>query len=193
LQRALDNTLHTVMGLKQTVGLFQQLIRSRPETGLDANQVVKQAVRQLEPIAYRNNVEIQTELASDLPRLAGDATQLQQVILNLMLNAIQQMALKSKAGGTLQVKTFTRSDGGRRIAIQVKDEGPGIHRQLWEEIFALGYSTRPGGTGLGLFVARSLAESLGGRLIVEQSVIPIGTTFLLELPIVDEDREGSNE
>jgi signal transduction histidine kinase/predicted RNA-binding protein with RPS1 domain/DNA-binding response OmpR family regulator len=187
LQRALDNTLHTVMDLKQTVGLFQQLFRSRPETVLNANQVVKRAVRQLEPMAYRNNVDIQTELASDLPRLAGDATQLQQVILNLMLNAIQQMALKSKAGGTLQVKTFTRSDGGRRIAIQVKDEGPGIHRQLWEEIFALGYSTRPGGTGLGLFVARSLTESLGGRLIVEQSVIPVGTTFLLELPIVDEE------
>jgi len=190
LQRALESTLGTVMDLKDTVGLFQQLSRSRPETVLDANQVVEQAVRQLHSLAYRNNVEIQTELAPDLPRLVGDATQLQQVILNLMLNAIQQMALKSKAGGTLQVKTSARDERQRRIAIQVKDEGPGIHKELWEEIFELGYSTRPGGTGLGLFVARSLAESLGGRLVVEQSVIPIGATFLLELPALAEEREG---
>jgi len=190
LQRALEGTLHTVMGLKQTVGLFQQLTRSRPETFLDANQVVEQAAQQLQPMAYRNNVEVQTDLAPDLPRLVGDATQLQQVVLNLMLNAIQQMALKSKAGGRLQVRTFIRSNGRRRIAIQVKDEGPGIHKQLWEEIFSLGYSTRPGGTGLGLFVGRSLTESLGGRLIVEQSVIPIGTTFLIELPIATGEKGG---
>jgi signal transduction histidine kinase/DNA-binding response OmpR family regulator/predicted RNA-binding protein with RPS1 domain len=188
LQGALEGTLRTVLDLKQTVGLFQQLTRSRHEALLDVNRVVEQATRQLQPMAYRNNVEIQSELASDLPRLAGDATQLQQIVLNLMLNAVQQMALKSKAGGMLRVRTCVHGNGRQWIAIQVEDEGPGIHKQLWEEIFSLGYSTRPGGTGLGLFVARSLAESLGGRLVVEQSVIPIGTTFLIELPVVNRNR-----
>lgn len=190
LQRALGNTLDTTMDLKGTVSLFQQLTRSRSETIMNANQVVDQVARQLRPMAYRSNVEIQTELAPELPRLAGDATQLQQVILNLMLNAIQQMALKSKAGGTLQVRSVVHhNERGRRIAVRIKDEGPGIHKQLWEKIFSLGYSTRPGGTGIGLFVARSLAESLGGRLVVEESVIPIGTTFLLELPLLAEETE----
>ena len=190
--RDLQRTLDTVLDLKKTVRLFQQLTRSRSEPALNVNQVVEQVARQLHAMAYQNNVEIQASLASDLPRPAGDATQLQQVILNLMLNAIQQMALKSKAGGTLEVKTGTdHDDGQRRIAIRVKDEGPGIHRQLWEKIFSLGYSTRPGGTGLGLFVARSLTESLGGRLVVEQSVIPIGTTFLIELPV--STKEGGRE
>jgi signal transduction histidine kinase/predicted RNA-binding protein with RPS1 domain/DNA-binding response OmpR family regulator len=193
LQRVLDNTLHTVTELKQTVGLFQQLTRSRSETVLNVNQVVERAARQLQPVARRNNVEIWTELAPELPRLVGDAIQLQQVILNLMLNAIQQMALQSKVGGTLEMTSFLTHGGVQpRITIRVKDQGPGIHKRLWEEIFSLGYSTRPGGSGLGLFVARSLTESLGGRLVVEQSVISIGTTFVVELPVATMER-GNKE
>ncbi len=184
LRCALDDTLEAAMDLKKTVGLFQQLTRPRPEAALNVNRVVEQATALSSAMAYKNNVEIQTSLTPDLPGVAGDATQLQQVILNLMLNAIQQMALKSQTGGTLKVTAdCVQRDGQPQIEIRVQDEGPGIHKQLWEQIFALGYSTRPGGTGLGLFVARSLAGSLGGRLVVEKSIIPIGTTFLIELPV----------
>lgn len=67
------------------------------------------------------------------------------------------------------------------IKLRFTDRGPGIHRQLWEKIFELGFSTRPSGSGLGLLTARSLVEPLGGRICVERSVVPISTTFLVEL------------
>jgi len=192
LCRNLDDTLVAATDLNKTVGLFQQLTRPRPETTLSVNRVVEQAATLLGPTAYRNKVEIQTDLATELPSPVGDATQLQQVVLNLMLNAIQQMALKSQAGGALKLMTrLAHGDGQQWIEIRVQDEGPGIHKQLWEQIFSLGYSTRPGGTGLGLFVARSLTESLGGQLTVEQSVIPIGTTFLIELPVTTREKEDT--
>jgi signal transduction histidine kinase/predicted RNA-binding protein with RPS1 domain/DNA-binding response OmpR family regulator len=192
LCRDLDDTLVAATDLNKTVGLFQQLTRPRPETTLSVNRVVEQAVTLLNPTAYRNKVEIQTDLATELPSLVGDTTQLQQVVLNLMLNAIQQMALKSQAGGALKLVTcLAHGDGQQWIEIRVQDEGPGIHKQLWEQIFSLGYSTRRGGTGLGLFVARSLTESLGGQLTVEQSVIPIGTTFLIELPVTTREKEDT--
>jgi len=63
-----------------------------------------------------------------------------------------------------------------------KDNGLGIHRQLWERIYDLGFSTKEGGTGLGLYIAKGLVESLGGHIKVEESYILVGSTFLVELP-----------
>ncbi|MFQ5352036.1 MAG: ATP-binding protein, partial [Candidatus Binatia bacterium] len=113
------------------------------------------------------------------------------VFLNVMQNAVQQMAATPNKGGTLSISTACR-DGktGRRVQIRFQDTGPGIHKRLWEKVFSLGFSTRQGGTGLGLFIARSLVESLGGRILVEQSVIPIGTTFLVELPAALSPEKG---
>jgi signal transduction histidine kinase/predicted RNA-binding protein with RPS1 domain/ActR/RegA family two-component response regulator len=181
VQQAIDGLLETAEDLKRTVGIFQRLMRAGEEE-LDVNEVVRGAEVLLRPVARRAEVKVRTELDSGLPPVRGSGPRLQQVFLNVMLNAVQQMALISK-GGTLRVTTsFEPGDGALPIKVRFSDEGPGIHKRLWEKIFALGFSTRPGGTGLGLFIARSLVESMGGRIIVERSVVPIGTTFLVELP-----------
>ena len=126
------------------------------------------------------------DLAPGLPPVAGSAIRLQQVFVNLMLNAVQQTAPKMarwpEGRGLLQVSTAWQAEEERAVRVRFCDNGPGIHRQLWEIIFALGFSTRPAGTGLGLFIARSLMESMGGQVVVERSVIPMGTTFRVELP-----------
>jgi len=102
--------------------------------------------------------------------------------LNLMLNAIQQMSNKPEGQRVLTVSTgYTQEDEGAWAAIRFSDSGPGIHRQLWDKIFALGFTTRAGGSGLGLYIVRSLVESMGGRIEVEKSLIPLGTTFVVRL------------
>jgi signal transduction histidine kinase/predicted RNA-binding protein with RPS1 domain/CheY-like chemotaxis protein len=181
-QRAVDVLLETAEDLKRTVGIFQRLTRAGEEQELDVNGVMREAEALLRPVAHRAGATVKTELDSDLPPAGGSGPRLQQVFLNVMLNAVQQMALVSK-GGTLRVTTsFEPHNGARPIKVRFSDEGPGIHKRLWEKIFDLGFSTRSGGTGQGLFIARSLVESMGGRIIVERSVIPLGTIFLVELP-----------
>jgi signal transduction histidine kinase/predicted RNA-binding protein with RPS1 domain/ActR/RegA family two-component response regulator len=186
LSRATDQLLDVALDLKDTVKLFQELIQAECERAVDVNEVLQRAVQLLRPTSRRHRVRINLDLAPDLAPITGSAVRLQQVFANLMLNAVQQIAHKMErwtdGRGTLLVTSTRETAGERPIQVRFADNGPGIHHQLWESVFALGFSTRPGGTGLGLFIARSLVESMGGRVVVERSVVPIGTTFLVELP-----------
>jgi signal transduction histidine kinase/predicted RNA-binding protein with RPS1 domain/DNA-binding NarL/FixJ family response regulator len=185
----IDSLLEVTLDLKQTVEAFRELIRAEDRVAVDVNQVVQRAVLLLQAIARRRRVHIEMALASDLPPIIGSAVRLQQVFLNVMLNAVQHIAQKLErwpgCQGALHIATAWEPKEECPVRVRFTDNGPGIHRQLWENIFALGFSTRPGGTGLGLFIARSLVESMGGRIAVEESRIPLGTTFLAELPAVE--------
>lgn len=185
----LDSTrvLGLVLDMKDTVEAFQQLSRTNLPHGdiaCDLDLVLQRAETLLQPVARRDGVRIDRRLSEGLPKVAGSVITLQQIFLNLMLNAVQQMALKADDHRVLSIST---SLGEGQLPLQVRfwDSGPGIHRQLWEKIFSPGFSTR-GGSGLGLFIARSFANSLGGRLSVEESFVPLGTTMLVELPAADE-------
>jgi signal transduction histidine kinase len=105
------------------------------------------------------------------------------VFLNLMLNAVQQMSLRPTEHRLLSIRS---NIGKEPFPIQIRfwDTGPGIHKSLWEKVFAQGFSTR-NGSGLGLFIARNFLHSLGGRIRVEESFVPLGATFLVELPGAD--------
>ena len=181
-----DRLLETTLDLKQTVEAFRELIRDEGRTAVDVNQQVQRAVLLLQALARRHRVQIKTKLAPDLPLVAGSPVRLRQVFLNVMLNAVQHTAQKlerwSEDGARLQITTGLDPQAARPVWVRFDDSGPGIHLRLWKDIFALGFSTRPGGTGLGLFIARSLVESMGGTVCVEQSLIPSGATFRVELP-----------
>lgn len=191
VEQAVKELLDIAQDLSSTVELFQLLTRAEYQGTLDVNDVLHSTQALLRPTARRNQVKIKIEPGPVLPDVMGSAIRLQQAFLNVMLNAVQQLALKSQDGGTLEVRaSYEAGDRERPIKVRFSDTGPGIHRQLWEKIFTLGFSTRPEGTGLGLFIARSLVESLGGKISVEHSVVPIGTTFLVELPAVS-SQEGA--
>jgi len=182
-RRALDRAVDTALDLKRTVADFRRLMETGQETSADVNQAVRQAEALVRPLARRAKVEIKLEPAPELPPVVGNAVGLQQVFLNLMLNAIQHMENKPDERRTLLVNTtYEAQDGDRPVKVRFSDTGPGIHRQLWDQIFALGFTTKPGGSGLGLYIALSLVESMGGRIFVEESLVPLGTTFLVELP-----------
>ncbi len=184
LQSGLANVLNLTLDLKSTVEAFQQLPRTNEGQMAvdlcDVNATIQRAELLLRSVARREGVKISQRLASNLPAVAGNAITLQQVFLNLMLNAVQQMSLRLADHRVLAIST---SAGKGPFPVQVRfwDTGPGIHKPLWEKIFAPGFSTR-NGSGLGLFIARNFLQSLGGRIQVEESFVPLGTTFLVELP-----------
>jgi signal transduction histidine kinase/predicted RNA-binding protein with RPS1 domain len=179
--------------LRRTVEDFQLLMRTDEEGDIDVNQVLRQAEIHLRPQAQRAQVNVVLTLAAALPAARGHAVRLQQVFLNLMVNAIQQSEHRPDGYRRLTVSTTLAASDHTQPHVQIRfaDSGPGIHRQHLDRIFALGFTTRKGGSGLGLFIARSLIESMAGRLIVEESLVPIGTTFLAEIPAVLPAMPGS--
>ncbi|NOZ72985.1 MAG: response regulator [Chloroflexi bacterium] len=171
--------------LKSTVELFQHLFRPHGLPVTDANTTLRQTIRLLKPTAERHGVELRFNPEEPLPPVSGDSATLQQVFYNVVLNGIQHLGMSPMQGGVITIETgHTPENHDRPVQVRFSDNGLGIHRTLWERIFQMGFSTRPDGTGLGLFIARNLVESLGGALRVESSFVPGGTTFLVELPVV---------
>ncbi len=171
--------------LQRTVRDFRKLMAQRQEELVNVNQVVRQAEELIRPIARRSQVAVKLELAAELPMVWGSGLGLQQVILNLLLNAVQHTAVKKHTVKSVTVQTrcaASQEDG--RIEIRVIDTGPGIHHQLWDKVFELGFTTRGSeGSGLGLFIARSLLKPMSGHICIESSYVPLGTTFLVDLPV----------
>ena len=130
--------------------------------------------------AYQANILIDFEWILKLPSILSSEVRLMQVFVNVLLNAVQQC----HRGATVRLSTSIEDDGrGRPLKIRFTDTGPGIHRRDFDRIFEFGFTTRPDGSGMGLFISRGLIESLNGRILVESSYILVGTTFLIELPL----------
>jgi signal transduction histidine kinase/predicted RNA-binding protein with RPS1 domain/DNA-binding response OmpR family regulator len=168
--------------------LYMGLVRTEKYEPVNVNDVIRRSIRFLEHFAEGSKIMIIPVLASDLPATMSTGVHLEQVFLNIMMNAIQQTHL-AKGGGKLIIQTGFQ-DSTLPIKVRFTDTGPGIHFQNQERIFDLGFSTRPDGTGIGLFITKGLVESLWGRISVEESVMLMGTTFLVELPLVVPAAEG---
>jgi len=145
---------------------------------VDVNQTINQTVDILENFARGNNIDIQTDLAENLPIIAGDQAQLQQVILNLMNNAIDAIG----KDGTISIRSGA---GKSEIRITIADTGPGIPESMQKKVFDPFYTTKSTGkgTGLGLWISYSIIEKMGGKLAL-QSKEGQGATFTITLPIV---------
>ena len=126
--------------------------------------------------AARYSIAVRTELAPDLPKITADRVQLQQVLMNLMLNAIE--AMKDTAG-ELTIKTEMGQGGP--VLISVSDTGVGLPNEKTEQIFNAFFTTKPEGSGMGLSISRSIVESHGGRLWAANNS-PHGARFCFTLP-----------
>jgi len=184
-RQTIEKAFEIYVGLDNTVKEFSCLMKPQKDGVVDVSKLLHTAETQVRPLARRSGVELSIEPDANLPLVKGNETGLLQVFLNLMINAIQQLETSPAKRRLLVVRAFTSPyPEGSQLEITFTDTGPGIHHQLWEKIFALGFTTRKGGSGLGLFIARSLVESMGGKLLVKESRVPFGTTFLISLPIV---------
>ncbi|WP_223909386.1 sensor histidine kinase [Geobacter sp. AOG1] len=143
----------------------------------DINQVLREVMTFLKYEAQKRSITVVEELDFHLPSVAADGNRLKQVFINLVMNALQAM----EQGGTLLVRTAIAPDGS--VEAQIADTGPGIVPAVLPRIFEPFYSTKAAGegTGLGLFITRTIVELMGGRIMV-RSVEGEGTTFTTIIP-----------
>ena len=142
------------------------------------NETINQTIDILENFARNNTIDIQTDLAEDIPVIGGDQAQVQQVILNLVTNAIDAIG----KDGTVTVRSRRTKN---EILVTVADTGPGIPENVQRMIFDPFYTTKSAGkgTGLGLWISYNIIEKMGGRITVK-SREGEGAEFTIQLPIV---------
>ena len=146
---------------------------------LDINGAILEVISLIHSEVIKNGVTVGTELAETLPRIQGDRVQLQQVILNLLINAIQAMGDLAEDKRELHISTALIELEGVRVA--VRDTGPGLRPQDLERLFVPFYTTKPHGMGMGLSICRSIIEDHGGRLWATHHE-PRGAQFQFTIP-----------
>jgi PAS domain S-box-containing protein len=142
---------------------------------VDVNGIVQEILTLLDGEATRSSVAMRTDLSAELPKIMVDRVQLQQVFMNLMLNAIEAM---KDPGGELTVKSQLQ-DG--QLQFSVSDTGVGLPAEKMDQIFSAFFTTKPQGSGMGLAISRSIVESHGGRLWATANG-GRGATFHFTLP-----------
>jgi len=149
-------------------------------TELDVNQVIQDVTILLRNQLTRSRVSLRTELASDLPRVTADSVQLQQVLINLIMNAIEAMGTSTNGRREVLIRSAKDPDG---VLVQVQDSGPGIEPELENRIFEPFFTTKAKGIGMGLSISHSIIESHGGRLWTVPG--SAGALFEFTLPTVE--------
>ena len=147
---------------------------------VDINETILEVVALARSEVQSNGVALRTPLGDGLPQIYGDRVQLQQVILNLVINAIEAMHSIGDAPRELSVSS-TRADP-QHVLVAVRDSGHGLDAGDLDRLFHAFYSTKPHGMGLGLAISRTLVEAHGGRLWATANV-PRGAVFQFTLPI----------
>ena len=148
---------------------------------VEINGAIREVIELTRSEAMKNGVSAQTELVEGLPLVHGDRVELQQVILNLILNAIEAMSETSEGRRVLLIT----SEKGRRsgdLLVAVRDSGPGLAPGALENLFKAFLPAKPNGLGLGLSICRSIIEAYGGRLWASANA-PRGAVFQFTLPV----------
>src|SRR3984885_14205183 len=146
---------------------------------LDVNEVIREMELLLHSEATQHSVSVQTKLAADLPLIAADRVQLQQVLMNLMINSIDAM---KAVDGPRQLTLGTRNDSGEQLLVSVADTGIGLPANQAGQIFDAFFTTKQHGTGMGLRISRTIIEAHGGRLWATDNH-PRGANFHFTLAV----------
>jgi signal transduction histidine kinase len=165
----------------EVIGSIRAMFRhDGPEMApLDANEIVREIVTILHAELQSQRVSLQTELAEGLPRVLGDRIQLQQVILNLVTNAVDAMAAVTDRARVLRVSSALHESDG--VTLMVEDSGAGIDPKSIDRIFDPFFTTKSRGMGMGLSICRTIVEAHNGRLSALPGVRN-GSIFRVVLP-----------
>lgn len=146
---------------------------------LDMNEAIGEVIELARGESTKFGVAVKAQFSESLPAVTGDRTQLQQVMLNLVLNAVQAMSDGTPAMRELRISTQANSANG--VLVSVRDSGPGIGPESLDRLFDPFYTTKSAGMGMGLAICRSIVEEHGGRIWATAN-IPRGAAFHFALP-----------
>jgi PAS domain S-box-containing protein len=180
-RQALGSIVETGLRAGDIVDRIRALIQKAPprKDRVDLNAAIREVIQLTHGEAMKNGVSVQAQLADGLPLIDGDRVQLQQLVLNLILNAFEAMSGASEGARDLLVSTGKAQSGG--VLVAVMDSGPGLGSANLERLFDAFYTTKPGGLGMGLSICRSIIDAHGGRLWASAKV-PHGAIFQFVLP-----------
>jgi PAS domain S-box-containing protein len=181
IRRALGRIVRDGHRTGEVVARIRALAKKAPprKDQLDINSAIRQVTALTRAEVARNGVAIEPRLSGELPSITGDRIQLQQVVLNLILNAVEALSEGGEPTKEIIVRTEPAEPSG--VLVSVVDSGPGIPAPEQERIFDAFYSKKPNGLGLGLSICRSIVESHGGRMWVV-SEAGRGAAFHFTLP-----------
>jgi signal transduction histidine kinase len=179
---SLDEIIKDGKRAGDVIGQIRALIKKVPprKDGLEINEAILEVVALAHGEVVKNSVSLQTQLAAGLPLIQGDRVQLQQVILNLIINAVEAMSGVTEGSRKLLISTGT--DGSSGLLVAVQDSGPGLNPEGFDRLFDAFYTTKPGGMGMGLSICRSIVEAHGGRIWISRTAGP-GATVQFTLPV----------
>jgi PAS domain S-box-containing protein len=168
----------------EVIARIRALVKKAPprRDELDINQAIHEVLALTQTEMQRHNVRLQRRLADDLPLVSADRIQLQQVVMNLVVNAIEAMAGAAVGQQARGLTIVSGKDDDGQVFVDVQDTGPGIDPEQLDRLFQSFYTTKPDGIGMGLAISRSIAEAHGGRLSAAPNK-PRGAIFRLTLPV----------
>jgi PAS domain S-box-containing protein len=180
-RQALELIVNEAMRAGGIISGIRSLVQKAPSRRdrVDINEAVREVIELTQGEAGKHEVAVLTEVGDGLPLVVGDRVQLQQVMLNLIVNAIE--AMSAHGTGTRELKISTSADTSRDVTIEVRDSGPGLPPVDVKQLFDPFYTTKENGLGMGLSICRSIAEAHGGRLQASANQ-PHGAVFQLVLP-----------
>jgi PAS domain S-box-containing protein len=167
----------------EVIGRIRALVKKVPprrELFLDINQAIREVIALTQAETQRNGVSLHSRLADDLPFVSADRVQLQQVMINLIINAIEAMA--GAGDGPRELTIVSGIDDANDVIVEVHDTGPGLDPEKLDRLFQSFYTTKPDGIGMGLAISRSIVEAHGGRLSGTPNE-PHGAVFRMTLPV----------
>jgi C4-dicarboxylate-specific signal transduction histidine kinase len=180
-RQALGRIVNNGNRASEVIGRIRALIKKAPprKESLAIDEAIREVIAITRGEVMKYGVSLQTQFAEALPRVQGDRVQLQQVLLNLMINAMEAMSGFTERPRELLISTAQAESDS--VVIAVQDSGPGLDPASLDRIFDAFYTTKPSGLGMGLSICRSIIEAHGGRLwaIARE---PHGAIFSFKLP-----------
>ncbi len=168
------------------ISRIRDLIKKAPprKEGLEINEAILEVIALTRGEVVQNGVSVRTQLAEGLPLIQADRVQLQQVILNLIINAVE--AISGASEGARELLISTGGDASNGVLVSLRDSGPGLDPASLERLFDAFYTTKSSGLGMGLSICRSIIEAHGGRIWAGANE-PRGAVFHFTLPLEREE------
>ena len=181
-RQSIEDAVKDANRATDVISRIHNLVRkvSPAKDAICINDAILEVVALTRAEAAKHGITAQMQLSDNLPQILGDKVQLQQVMINLILNAVQ--ALSAVHDGVRELCISSSYDRSEGVLVTVRDSGPGVDIEKLAHLFEPFYTTKPGGMGMGLSISRTIIEDHGGRLWIDENQLA-GATFRFTIPV----------